>query len=115
MDFIKYISTPAGQTEAAPLITKLPLADGKLVGGWLYFPEGPAGTLHFLARKGSTQILPYNTGQNYRLNDIVIPFFLDIPWNEPPFIIDLVTWNDSISYAHVLTVCFFIQHNPPAS
>lgn len=114
MDFLKYISTPAGQTEAAPLITKLRVEDGRLTGGWLYFPYGPAGTLHFIARRGRHQILPFNTGENYRLDDAVIPFSLGIDLKKPPYIIDLVTWNDSASNAHALTVCFFLDPHPPA-
>lgn len=112
MDYVKYISTPKDTTEAAPLVTKLQLTEGRLVGGFLYFPTGPAGTLHFIARIKNQQILPYNTGVNFALDDCVIPFSLGIVLNEPPWIIDLVTWNDSTSYAHVCTVCFFLDPFP---
>lgn len=112
MDFSKYISTPKDTTEAAPQITKLQLSEGRLTGGFLYFPYGPAGVLHFLARLKNQQILPCNSGQNFRGDDCVMPFRLGIDLNEPPWIVDLVTWNDSTSYAHVLTVCFFLEPFP---
>jgi len=112
VDFLKYISTPLGTTESAPLISRLKLTKGRLTGGFLYFPSGPAGTLHFLARIGIHQILPFNTGENFRLDDTLINFSIHIDLTEPPFVIDLVTWNDSISFAHVLSVCFFLD---PAS
>jgi hypothetical protein len=75
----------------------------------LYFPYGPSGTLHFLARIGIHQILPFNTGENFRLDNAVIRFSMGIDLAEPPYSIDLVTWNDSASYAHALTVCFFLD------
>lgn len=109
MDFVKYILTPKNTTEADPLLTRLKLTKGRLTGGFLYFPYGPAGTLHFLARLGIHQILPFNTGENFRLDDAVMHFSLGIDLAEPMFIIDLITWNDSITYDHALTVCFFLD------
>ena len=109
MDFSKYISTPKDTTEANPLVTSLKLTKGRLTGGFLYFPKGPAGTLHFLARIGIHQILPFNTGENYRLNDAVINFFLCIDLDDPPYTLDLVTWNDSTQYSHALTIGFSLD------
>lgn len=109
MDFVKYISTPAGQTEVNPLITRMNLTRGRLVGGCVYFPYGPEGTLHFLARIGIHQILPFNTGENLRLDDAVFPFSLGIDLVEPPFVVDLITWNDSVDNSHALTVSFTVQ------
>jgi len=110
MDFVKYISTAhSTYTEAAPLITKLKLTRGRLTGGQIYFPSGPAGTLHFLAKIGIHQILPFNTGENFRLDDAVMSFTLGINLSEQPFVIDLVTWNDSSQYAHVCTVSFSLM------
>lgn len=109
MDFLKYISTPVGKTEALPLVTRLKLTKGRLKGGLLYFPSGPAGNLHFLARKGIHQLLPFNTGENFRLDDCVFSFTLGIDLVEPPYEIELVTWNDSILYTHALSVCFYLE------
>ena len=109
MDFVKYILTPAGQSETDPLITRLTMTRGRLVGGCVYFPYGPAGYLHFLAKIGIHQILPFNTGENLRLDDAVFPFDLGIDLKEPPFVVDLITWNDSVEYAHALTVSFSLE------
>lgn len=106
MDFLAYISTPKNTPESSPLVTELRLTRGRLTGGFLYFPSGPAGTLHFYARIGVHQILPFNTGQNFLLDDCVVPFTLGIDLVEPPFSVDCITWNDSTLYAHALTVCF---------
>lgn len=109
MDFLLYISTDTGFTEDEPLVTPLDITRGRLTGGFVYFPSGPAGTLHFFARLGLHQIVPFNTGQNYRLNDCVVSFSLGIDIDEPPFLIDCVTWNDSELFPHALTVCFFLD------
>lgn len=109
MDFLKYISTDKKYGENDPLVTPLKLTKGRLTGGFVYFPTGPAGLLHFLARIGIHQIIPFNTGQNYRLNHCVVPFHLAIDLHEPPFEVDCITWNDSTQYSHALTVCFFLE------
>lgn len=106
MDYSLYISTPKNTPKAAPLTTTLRVTRGRLTGGFLYFPSGPAGTLHFLGRIASHQILPYNAGEDFRLDDCVVPFTLGIDLDEPPFYVDCVTWNDSTLYDHTLTVCF---------
>lgn len=109
MDFLKYISTPANTLESDPLVTTLKLTKGRLSGGFLYFPTGPAGLLHFRAKIGVHQIIPFNTGENYHLNGCVVPFHLEIDILQPPFYVDCVTWNDSTTYGHALTVCFFLD------
>lgn len=109
MDFSLYISTPKETPEISPKISTLPVTRGRLTGGFLFFPSGPAGTLHFLAKRGVHQILPFNAGENFRLDDCVISFSLGIDLLEPPFHIDCVTWNDSILYPHALTVCFSLE------
>jgi len=109
MDILQYISTPANTTEASPLVTKIKLTRGRLTGGSLYFPSGPAGKLHFLARVGVHQIIPFNTGQNIRLDDAVLPLSLGIDLLEPPYELDCETWNDSTLYAHVLTLVLHLE------
>lgn len=109
MDFLKYISTPANTSENTPLITTLKLTKGRLSGGFLFFPTGPAGLLHFRAEIGVHQIIPFNTGENYRLNGCIAPFHLEIDILQPPFCVDCITWNDSTIYSHALTVCFFLN------
>jgi len=109
MDFLQYISTPVGKTEIAPLKTSLTLTAGRLVGGFINFPRGPAGKLHFIAKIGEHQILPYNTGQNYALNGATASFHLGIDLDQPPFLIDCITWNDSTSLPHICVVVFFLE------
>ena len=109
MDFVYKIDTPITASLDSPQITVAQLTRGRLVGGFLFFPSGPAGTLHFLIRTGVHQILPFNAGESYALDDCVVPlhFSLDLP--EPPFHLDLVTWNTSTVYTHTLTVALFLD------
>jgi hypothetical protein len=109
MDIVQYISTPTNTTEIAPLVTTIKLTKGRLTGGIIYFPSGPAGKLHFIARMGVHQVVPFNTGQNLRLDDCVFPFSLGFDLVEPPFDLICETWNDSTLYAHVLTVVINIE------
>jgi len=109
MDILQYISTPKNTLEVDPLITTIKLTKGRLTGGSLFFPSGPAGKLHFIARIGVHQIIPFNTGQNLRLDDCVVPLSLGFDLIEPPFELDCETWNDSTLYDHVLTLILNIE------
>jgi hypothetical protein len=108
MDFVKYINTEVGRNASNPLVTTLKLTRGRLTGGFLFFPSGPAGLLHFQARIGVHQLLPFNTDGSYHMDDCMIPFHLRIDLTSPPYAIDLITWNESTTYAHALTVGFFL-------
>lgn len=109
MDFIKYISTPANTPESNPLISTIKITRGRLQGGLLFFPSGPAGLLRFVAKMGVHQILPFNTGESIGLDDCVFSFSIGIDLIEPPFLINCLTWNTSAQYAHALTVSFSVN------
>jgi len=109
MDILQYISTPKNTLEADPLITTVKLTRGRLVSGSIYFPSGPAGKLHFIAKIALHQIIPFNTGQNLRLDDCVVPLSLGFDLLEPPFDLNCETWNDSTLYDHVLTLILNIE------
>jgi len=109
MDIVQYISTPINTTETDPLVTTIKLTKGRLTGGALYFPSGPAGKLHFIARMGIHQIIPFNTGQNLRLDGCVFAFSLGFDLLEPPFELDCETWNDSTLYDHALTLVLNLE------
>jgi hypothetical protein len=109
MDILQYISTPKETLNADRLITTIKLTRGRLTGGSIYFPSGPAGKLHFLARIGIHQIIPFNTGQNLALDDCVFPLSLGFDLVEPPFELNCETWNDSTLYNHSLTLVLYLE------
>jgi len=109
MDILQYINTPKQTLESDPLITTVKLTKGRLTGGAIYFPSGPAGRLHFIAKIGVHQIIPFNTGQNIALHNCVLPLSLGIDLNEPPFELVCETWNDSTLYNHALTIVLYLE------
>ena len=109
MDFSAHISTPKNTTVAAPKISTIHLTRGRLTGGFLFFPPGPAGTLHLIAQISNHQVLPFTPGEDYHLDDCVIPFSLGIDLLEPPFLINCYTWNESTQWPHLLNICFFVS------
>lgn len=109
MDFVYKIDTPTTTSADDPKVTIAKITRGRLVGGFLFFPSGPAGTLNFLARIGVHQILPFNVGQSYALDDCIVPIHFGIDLPEPPFQIDFITWNTSTLYTHTLTVGLFLD------
>lgn len=110
MDCLVAISTAhSTYSEGAPLVTKVRLTLGRLVGGWAYFPRGPAGVLHFTADIGGHQILPSTPGQNYGLDDCVVPFHLDYDLVDFPVVLNIRSWNTSTTYDHALVVCVFVN------
>lgn len=108
MDFSAYISTPKDTSAGSPKITTLHLTRGRLTGGFLFFPPGPAGTLHLQAKIAGHQILPFSPGEDYHLDDCVIPFSLGIDILDQPFFVDCFTWNESTQWPHILNICFFV-------
>ena len=109
MDILQYISTPKNTLETDPTTTLIKLTRGRLTGGTLYFPAGPTGKLHFIALLGIHQIIPFNTGQNIRLDDCVFPLSLGIDLEEPPYELICHTWNDLTLYDHALTIALSLE------
>lgn len=109
MDITQYISTPKNTPSSDPLRTDIKLTKGRLIGGALYFPSGPAGKLHFIALVGIAQVIPFNTGQNIALDDCVIPLSLGFDLNEEPYILTCNTWNESTLYDHALTLVLHLD------
>jgi hypothetical protein len=110
MDYAVYISTAhSTYTEASPKVTTVKLTKGLITGGFIYFPSGPAANLHLKVRRGVHQIIPANPGENYALDDCIVPLFPNIEIEEPPFNLDILTWNDSTSHDHALTISLFID------
>lgn len=113
MDFLKCITTAhSTYSEGSPLTTSLKLTRGRLCGGWLYFPAGPAGLLHLRGLLGGYQLIPATPGQSYALNDCVVPLHLDHPLSQPPFELRILTWNYSTKYSHTCTLCVFLDPFP---
>jgi len=108
VDFVKYISTPLETAEASAKITTLKLTRGRLTGGFVFFPSGPAGVLHLQAKIGVHQLIPFNAGESYNMDACMVPIHIGIDLLQPPYEIQIITWNTSILYDHALTVGFYL-------
>jgi len=110
MDYLRRITTEHSvYTEAKPKRTIMPMTKGRIVGGWIYFPSGPAGTLHIAVLRGIHQLCPIDPGNNYALDDCVVALFINLEINQPPLNLEVLTWNDSTTYNHTLTFCVFLD------
>ena len=109
MDYIAHIDTGTKYSEDSPKSTTLELTSGFLMGGFVYFPSGPAGLLHCIVRRGLHQILPANEGANYAIDDAVVPLHLNYMLDTRPYELEVLTWNDSETYSHTLTICVFLD------
>jgi len=110
MDYLRHITTEhSTYTEAAPKQTVMLITKGRIVGGWLFFPSGPAGTLHVVVRRGIHQVFPVDPGNSYALDDCVIPLFGGVEITQPPLQLEIITWNTSTTYNHTLTLCLFLD------
>ena len=110
MDFTKYISTAhSTYTESSPLITTLKITKGRIVGGWIRFPSGSAGTLHIKVMRGVHQVFPSTPGENYNGDLVRYPLYGNHDVFEPPTSLQIHTWNDSTTYDHALIFCAFVD------
>lgn len=110
MDFTKYISTDhSTYTESSPLITPLKIIKGRIVGGWIRFPYGSAGTLHITVLRGLQQIFPSTPDEDYNGDNVIYPLFGNLDISGPPAELSIHTWNLSTSNAHALIFCVFLD------
>jgi len=110
MDFLRSVLTEKNTyTASAPKKTIVKMTKGLITGGWLYFPTGPAGLLHLVVKKGNHQVYPIDAGNDYALNDCVIPLSGGLFLAEPPFQLTVCSWNTSTAYDHTLTLCLFLD------
>lgn len=116
MDYVARITTEHSlYTASAPKTTLLHLTEGTLVGGWIYFPPGPAGLLHTLLKVALHQIAPINKGEDYAMDDVLVPINLQIDVSETQNVLEIMTWNESTLYDHTLTVALYLDpaQKPP--
>ncbi len=105
MDYAIQITTAhTVYTRAQPLYTVVKLSRGRLTGGWIYFPSGPAGLLHLAVLRASHQLAPVDPQEDYSLDDVIAPLSLGFDLDQPPYQLTILTWNDSAAYDHTLTI-----------
>ena len=113
MDYAITITTEhSTYTQSAPKRTALKLTRGRLAGGWLHFPPGPAGKLHIQIWQANHQIAPATPGESYALDDAIAPLDLSQDLDQKPYTIYIHTWNTSTTYDHACTVSLYLRTPP---
>ena len=110
MDYLYKVDTAhSTYTRNNPKRTTVKLSRGRITGGFIYFPSGPAGTLNLTVVRAGYQIAPVDPQQSYALDDCVIPISPGYDLDQPPYVLTLLTWNDSTQYSHTLTISFILD------
>lgn len=105
MDYIAHITTEhSTYTRANPKRTVIKMSRGRVTEGWIFFPSGPAGTLHLILLRASHQIAPVDSDQSYALDDVLAPLRPGYDLHQPPYQVTVSTWNTSIEHNHTLTI-----------
>jgi len=105
VDYLVTITTEhSTYTRSAPKRTVLKMSRGRITSGWIYFPSGPAGLLNLILLRASYQIAPVDPQQAYRLDDAIATLSPNFDLHQPPYQVTALTWNDSTTYDHTLTL-----------
>jgi len=105
VDYLATITTEhSTYTKAEPKRTTIKMSRGRITAGWVYFPSGPAGLLNLILLRASYQIAPVDPQQSYRLDDAIATLTPGFDLHQPPFQVTALTWNNSTTYNHTLTL-----------
>ena len=91
-------------SKATPKRTVIKMSRGRITAGWVYFPSGPAGLLSLVLLRASYQVAPVDPQQAYRLDDAIATLTPGFDLHQPPYQLTALTWNDSTTYDHTLTI-----------
>jgi|ERR1700739_2844194 len=104
MIFVSAIKTTHLTTKLAPLLTTIPIAEGKITQLMIFFPPGVNALAHIKLLWGLYQIFPGNEQGDFAGGDVLINWVEDIDIDSAPFQLTAVTWNDDDTYDHTITV-----------
>ena len=100
------ILTPSNTPQTAPLKTVIPLACGMIYVFKLYLPPGSSGLMHVQVYDAGYQILPTTIGSSFSGDNLNLSFDENYPKLEPPFELNVWTWNLDTDYDHSLEIYF---------
>lgn len=104
MIFVAAIDTPALTTQAAPLLTPLPIVLGTITRVLVYFPPGCSGLAHCAISWGIYQLFPSNQPGDFHADGEIIQWDDDVLIDSQPAALTIATWNLDDTYDHVVTV-----------
>mgnify|MGYP007071589036 CR=1 FL=1 len=104
------VSTPAGTTSAAPLVSDLTMPARVVERVRFRVPPGPQGSLGFQLGSSRQQVLPWNAGEWFVLDDEELTLDLDNQISSGAW--QLISYNTG-TYPHAVYVTFYLR--PPQS
>jgi len=104
MVFRYSILTPANTAATAKKKTILKIAHGIITQIDIQFPSGPQGLLHLHINNSLHQIFPFNTGEDFASDSVLITFREHIPHLVEPFELQAYTWNLDDTYEHIIII-----------
>lgn len=104
MNFSYSDNVPANTPESTKRRTRLYLAKGIITKVAIQFPTGCAELAHCTINRGLHQVWPTNPDGNYAADGYVIEFEENYELLTHPYSLDFITWNESTTYSHNLTV-----------
>ena len=98
-------ATPASDpAEALATLTR-----GKLRRIRVFFPPGPATTVHVAVRHNLHQLVPANYDGTLNYDDISIVTELDYDLIDPPYQLRMIGWSPDAIYQHRITFGFDLE------
>jgi hypothetical protein len=98
------ITTPANTTEAAPLITEIPITKGVIHKIEFDFPPGNQFLHRLRLVRENAWILPSNKGGHFTTDGHVISFREHWEINDEPLSVNIHSWNLDETYDHTVIV-----------
>lgn len=104
MYYERRFTTPASQAKATPLVTRINISAGVIVGMAVTFPPGPQAQLHVTISHGTQQIMPVEPDTDVAWDMATVFALYHYEVRDHPFEIVVKSWNDDASRSHLVKV-----------
>ena len=104
MYYEQILLIPRNTLITAPVVQDLPVTSGNLQHVEVFFPPGCAGLAHLSIWYWGRQIWPSNPDSFFTADGLAIAFDQDIDIVDPPYIFQLLGWNEDDTFPHSLIV-----------
>lgn len=115
MIFVSAIKTTHLTTKQNPLVTNIPIVQGKITQLLVFFPPGVNALAHIKILYGLQQIFPGNEQGDFAGGAVLISWAEDVDITHDPSQLTAVTWNDDDTYDHTITVHVVMTVSAPSA
>lgn len=104
MIFQESISAALGNSPETPTVKIMPVRWGIVHKLELDFPNGAAGLVGVMIKRGGIQLWPTTEGEWFKGNDRLISFQVFKPFLQPPFQVEIYYYNEDSMYNHSMPI-----------